>query len=124
MAPIHVAAKNGNLRQVMQLLTANNINAGDLVVQRAPLHFAAEAGHVHVARLLILSGANVNEPTIDGDPPLAYAVMGNHVEMVEFLVSVPGVNLAMRNGTGKTIREAVGAGPGRTEARILELVPF
>jgi ankyrin repeat protein len=61
-APIHDAAKNGDLAYVrLELEKGVDVNLKNLKsMQETPLHFAAEGGQKEVAEYLISKGANVN----------------------------------------------------------------
>ncbi|MEM8555855.1 MAG: ankyrin repeat domain-containing protein, partial [Pseudomonadota bacterium] len=58
--------------------------------QDAPLHAAAYAGDMDMARLLIAAGADttLRDPTHNG-PPLGFAMFANQSEMVQFLLTQP-----------------------------------
>jgi ankyrin repeat protein len=67
-----------------------------------PLHWAADAGDVDKARILLDAGANVNERTedIDGDTPLIKAASKGRLEMVRFL---------LERGADPKLQDACGA---------------
>jgi len=74
-APLHEAAKEGDLIKVNRLIQ----EGADVNVRSktgaTPLHGAARTGHKDVAELLISKGANVNAKTRGGYTPLAVAGM-------------------------------------------------
>ena len=51
-----------------------------------PLHFAAQANAVGVAKLLIDNRANVNAKDIDGETPLDIAKRRNAAEVAKLLI--------------------------------------
>jgi ankyrin repeat protein len=109
MAPIHDAVAAGDLARVRALLSASpaDVNAGDTLAQRAPLHLAAARGALDIAALLLDRGADVDERTEDGDTPLTYAVMRGHVDFVRLLVA-RGADVRHVNTDGQTIAQAAG----------------
>lgn len=64
-----------------------------------PLMLASGRGHLPAVRLLISRGAEVNETNRFRQPPLLYAVRGNHISTVNFLLGHGAQpNLLMANG--------------------------
>ena len=64
-----------------------------------PLHFAAKSGSVDAVRFLVEDAKlGVNAMDNAGKLPLSYAVLGNHIEVVEYLLS-KGAEV---NGQGMT----------------------
>lgn len=54
-----------------------------------PLHIVAEKGNLAFAKILVVEdGADIDCKTPTGQTPLIWAVAGNHVAMVEFLVGM------------------------------------
>ena len=88
-APLHYAALHGNFFVAQLLLQQQN---GRVSVNRAanggftPLFFAAERGHVALARLLLDCGARINYQTNTGNFPLCIAAHRGNVEMVQLLL--------------------------------------
>ncbi len=81
---IHLAAEQGNVEALKQILSAGtNVNAktGD---GSTPLH---KAENKEVAKLLITAGADVNAKDLDSWTPLHTAVFTGDRETVELLVS-------------------------------------
>ncbi len=87
---IHEAVAAGDAHRVAALLAADP----GLVAAKAqndtedlPLHTAATAGHVEIARLLLDAGADVDGPDIDRSTPLDVAALRSQPEMVDFLIA-------------------------------------
>jgi hypothetical protein len=82
---------------VRQLLQNNStlVNA-DLGAQFRPLHYAAEAGFVEIAKLLLDLGANVNAQNQQGQTPLYLAASEGHVALVRLLLE-RGANKSLRD---------------------------
>ena len=84
--PLHVAARFGQ-KAIVAFLLANKAdpNAKD-EEGWTPLHLAAYAGFSGAATLLIDAGASLDATCVSG-APLHAAIMSDHLEMVEFLLS-------------------------------------
>ena len=95
-APLHEAAKEGDLPKVNSLIEGG----ADLNVRNengaTPLHFAADRGHKDVAELLISKGADVNAETKRGFTPLHGAARSGNKDLVELLIS-KGANVNASN---------------------------
>ena len=50
-----------------------------------PLHYAAEAGHTDVVKLLINNGANLSKKSNNAQTPYQLAFQNNHSDIVELL---------------------------------------
>ena len=69
---IHFAVTDGNIEAVKQYLAdGTDVDARD-VLNKTPLHSAAESDHKEIAELLITEGADVNAKDIAGSTPLDY----------------------------------------------------
>ena len=83
---IHTAAQAGNLAQVKSLLDAGvSANAQHPNDETGPLIFAIIGGNNEVVRLLIASGADVNEKSKEGKSALFWAKQFNRKEMIKML---------------------------------------
>jgi ankyrin repeat protein/L-ascorbate metabolism protein UlaG (beta-lactamase superfamily) len=99
---IHDAITAGDQARVAELLRANpdliraqNENA----MHDYPLHTAASAGNVEIARLLLDAGADIDCGDTDESTPLHDAAVQRKREMVDFLISRGAdVNRRDRNG--------------------------
>ena len=87
-AEIHDAALKGDLAMVKEILAKDPslLNAKGHN-EKAPLHWAAQGGHLEVAKFLIAKGANVNELNIQKETPLVYAAEGGHLKLAELLIA-------------------------------------
>jgi ankyrin repeat protein len=87
-AEIHDAALKGDLAVVRELLAKDPalLNAKGRN-EKAPLHWAAQGGHLELAKYLIAKGANVNELNIQKETPLVYAAEGGHLKLAELLIA-------------------------------------
>lgn len=87
MAPLHVAAQEGQVGMARSLLKWGTNVDDPGVVFRTPLHVACIGGHLEVARLLLEYGANL---AVRGSPhnstPLDFAVEHGHLKIVKLLL--------------------------------------
>jgi len=78
-----------------------------------PLAYACHHGHLQIAKLLLQHGANINGTQIGENPslipshtltdaPLYCAVMNGHLELVEFLLQQPNINVNIVNSFKET----------------------
>ena len=86
MAPIHNAAKNGNLNRVKAFL-----NQGVPVNSRdqygfTPLHLASRYGRLNVVQELLRHGAHVNPRSLYGETPLHVAAIAKNSRIVHALI--------------------------------------
>ena len=86
MAPIHNAARNGNLNRVKAFLNQGvPVNARN-ETRWTPLHYAAYNGHLSVVQELLKRGAHVNPRSLYGITPLHYAALAKHPHVVHALI--------------------------------------
>ena len=87
-AEIHDAAVQGDLPRVKALLAKDPslLNAKGHN-EKAPLHWAAQGGHLELAKYLISRGAAVNALNIQKETPLVYAAEGGHLKLAELLIA-------------------------------------
>jgi ankyrin repeat protein len=95
---LHSASHNGDLPAVKELLqkgrNPNHFDEGGCT----PLHYAAAANHIEVAKALLAAGAKVNaqDEGVIGDTPLAHSAQTCSLEMAQLLIaagadpSIPG----------------------------------
>lgn len=114
--PMHIACKKGNYAMLETLLhhgSWSDVISG-LIFPMHPLnmpnadgerclHLAVKANDVAMAGLLVSNGADVNMPDRkSGQTPLHVAANLGLVEMVNYLVSVPDIDINQRNYNDET----------------------
>lgn len=88
ISPLHVAAFNGSVEKVKELLKNKvDVNIQDKL-EWTPLHDAVIQGHTEIVKLLLSAGANVQAQDLDDlYTPLHDAVRMNYPDIVELLLS-------------------------------------
>ncbi|XP_057330066.1 putative ankyrin repeat protein RF_0381 [Microplitis mediator] len=87
MHSIHVAADNGNLIAVENFLNSGiDVDLPVVAFGLRPLHIAVGNRSVPLVKLLLKKGADVDAFTVEGNPPLQFAVMFNNKKMTEILL--------------------------------------
>ena len=95
--------KEGRLEDIEPLMDKGvNINARDrpgwTLFSAAAMH-----GQLEIMKLLLRRGADVSlASTIDKTGPLHLAVQNSQVEVVEYLLALPQINVNARDGSGNT----------------------
>ena len=125
---LHEAAEAGKLAELQAAIEAlqhpeSDVyvmlarGSGDAAVPRAAIHRAAAAGRETCLKLLLLSGADRDQPDGAGRTPLWLAAAAGHSECVEVLLS-GGVNKHTADAAGRTaVHAAAAAGQGALAAR-------
>ncbi|GAQ87724.1 K+-channel ERG and related proteins [Klebsormidium nitens] len=111
-------AARGNAERLRELLVAPGASNGADYDGRAPLHFAAAAGHAGCVDVLAKAGADVNAQDHLGRTPLLEAVLGGHVECVAALRAA-GAGLNLKE-PGRTLCHVVATGATVSLAALLE----
>jgi ankyrin repeat protein len=62
-----------------------------------PLHLAAKHGDLPLAKLLVKSGADINAVSNRQFTPLSFAVTGQHLDVVKYLLTLPDIDLNVVN---------------------------
>ncbi|MGA9069601.1 MAG: ankyrin repeat domain-containing protein [Terracidiphilus sp.] len=88
-APIHDAARSGDLAKVQALVKADPglVSSPDEKYGQTPLHIAAFNGHKDVAEFLLTNKADVNAKAKNGSTPLHLAAARGNQEIVELLLA-------------------------------------
>jgi len=85
------------------------------------LHYAAIKGHSKIVAMLITKGANVNEPSPDGDTPLILAVRSDDVDTVQALIRA-GADPLLSNFKAQNAIETAQSEGRRSLAAALEKI--
>jgi ankyrin repeat protein len=134
-ALLPLAVQTGDIEVVRMLLDAgadvNDEASTSLVVDifnmqfQAPgIHAAAARGMEDILQLLIDNGADVNQSvSVDGEnawPPLTFAAVGNHVEMIDLLVA-NGAEIEGKTEDVRPLVMAVTNGQREATLKLIEL---
>ena len=86
--PIWAAASWRNDIETVKahIVDGTNIDTVDDWTGKTALHYAAEYGHLEIAKLLLANGANVNRRDDDKTTPLYFAAVGGFVEVARLLL--------------------------------------
>ncbi|MDE2658173.1 MAG: ankyrin repeat domain-containing protein, partial [Verrucomicrobiota bacterium] len=68
------------------IVDGTNIDTVDDWTGKTALHYAAEYGHLEIAKLLLANGANVNRRDDDKATPLYFAAVGGFVDVARLLL--------------------------------------
>jgi ankyrin repeat protein len=110
MAPIHIAARNGNIESLKRFLNqGENVNQHNLdshvhgiYYARTPLQLAASTGKIEAVRLLLNRGATVNRRDLWNDKTaLMDATESGHLPIVRLLLD-RGANVNTRDPEERT----------------------
>ncbi len=96
---IHEAVAAGDAERTAEILRAHPEairQQADNRTRDYPIHTAALAGHVEIARLLLDAGADLEAEDADGSTPLHDACIHRHQEMVAFLIE-QGADVSRRD---------------------------
>lgn len=75
---------------VVRKFVSEFVNKGDYD-KRTPLHLAAAGGYTDIVKELVSSGANINSEDKWSRRPLDEAIIGNHSETIDYIISVGGI---------------------------------
>ncbi|CAG8592304.1 6921_t:CDS:10 [Paraglomus brasilianum] len=79
-------AKTNNSAELVELLKSNTIDINAKDAQGfAPLHWAADRGHLDIVKILIANNANVNILTNENENPLHFACISEHRAVAQYL---------------------------------------
>lgn len=93
---LHYASKN-NMAAETKLLLDRGAEPDSRNYQGwSPLNFAVSRGNSEIVRLLLDTGkVDVNVHQEGGRPPLAAAIIGEYCEIIDMLISYPGIRFAL-----------------------------
>eukprot|EP00090_Calanus_glacialis_P006389 TRINITY_DN14984_c0_g1_i1.p1 TRINITY_DN14984_c0_g1~~TRINITY_DN14984_c0_g1_i1.p1 ORF type:complete len:379 (+),score=69.40 TRINITY_DN14984_c0_g1_i1:165-1139(+) len=101
--PLYLAAQNGNLDMVEELIGAGaNVNCRLRKIGVTPLFVAAERGHSEVVSLLIGENATPHARNWNGVTALGVAAMASRINIVENLL-IAGAEVNSRDNEGNSI---------------------
>lgn len=115
--PLMMAAFNGRDEIVSLLLGRCDVNSLDLGGNSA-LHWAAFAGHLRCAQMLIQNRARIDEYNNFGWTPLIQATARNHADIVKLLID-NGVNVNAEADDGYTALHKAAASENPEIAKML-----
>jgi ankyrin repeat protein len=75
-----------------------------------PLHQAAHAGNLELAKQLVGAGYDVNQPDADGATPLMHAAIEGHYLMCKYLID-HGADVSLRDDDGWDLLRIAGGHP-------------
>jgi ankyrin repeat protein len=102
MHVIHYAAAHNSVQCLGYFINSGiEISLPHSTTNSAPLHFAAEYGHVEVVKILLEKGANIGAQNQNGYTPLHFAAEYGHVEVVKILLE-KGANIEAQNQNAYT----------------------
>lgn len=108
MTSFHYAAQLGRLERLKELLLVEDLYIDYQNKEGSTmLHLAALSSSIECVRLVLSLLPNVNLRDIDGYTPLHWVAFNNRKdsEMTHLLLSVPGIDLSLKNRDGKTPKE-------------------
>ncbi|XP_044161792.1 histone-lysine N-methyltransferase EHMT1 isoform X6 [Bufo gargarizans] len=97
---LHLAAKKGHYDMVKYLLTSDQMDVS-CQEENICLHWAAFAGSVEIAEILLASKCDLKAVNIHGDSPLHIAARENRYECVTLFLD-HGAEVSLKNKEGET----------------------
>jgi ankyrin repeat protein len=117
--PLYGASGDGSLEITQWLLNRGaDPNTPGETYRLAPLHLAANCGHIEVARILLRYNADRNPQNTTGLTPLHLASRAGHPEVVRLLLE-HGVDANTQDSAGKTSLHKASANGYHDVARLL-----
>ncbi len=97
---LHIAARNGDLKQMQELIKKGYKVNGEDHLSSTPLHVAALFGKTAAVSYLIQQGANVHDLTYDGCSAIELAINKKHFSVAQALVTEGKVNPNLMSAKG------------------------
>lgn len=125
LTPLHHAARNGDLDEIVNLVESCvydvNVqnNVGDDADNATPLHHAAATGNYQCVEMLIVLDADVHAVTKQGATPLHCAAANGHVECMRMLLMNGADINAKADDSWTPIFSAVGHGQAESLKELL-----
>ncbi len=101
-SPLHLASGEENIISIIYLLRASRkfLNVKN-IFGKTPLYYAVRSGSIPLSKLLIDSGARIDENDHSGFTPFFYTARMKNVQMAKFLIK-NGADINHKNKTGVT----------------------
>mmetsp|Transcript_35855 Transcript_35855/g.65784 ORF Transcript_35855/g.65784 Transcript_35855/m.65784 type:complete len:301 (-) Transcript_35855:20-922(-) len=102
LPPLLLNAEQGDLvglREAIDEVGSDGIDAVTSIGSRSALHLAAAAGHADAVEALVAAGASINLKSAAQTTPLHLAVLNGHMPCVQKLLAA-GADMHSRNGLG------------------------
>ncbi len=100
---LFVAARDGNIRRVKELINAGADVNKAMTDGTTPLFIACENGYLNIVeRLLAVPGINVNKAMTDGTTPLYVSCDKGYLNIIERLLAVPRIDVNKSNKNNAT----------------------
>uniref|UniRef100_A0A8C9K2N4 Ankyrin 2 n=1 Tax=Panthera tigris altaica TaxID=74533 RepID=A0A8C9K2N4_PANTA len=117
---LHLAAKEGHVGLVQELLGRGSSVDSATKKGNTALHIASLAGQAEVVKVLVKEGANINAQSQNGFTPLYMAAQENHIDVVKYLLE-NGANQSTATEDGFTpLAVALQQGHNQAVAILLE----
>lgn len=118
--PLHLAAIDGNVKQVKKLLADKHpVNVRDYTGW-TPLHEAANNGHKEIVQILLESGANINDnegEKTDAITPLHDACSNGHFDVIRVLLN-SGAKVTLLTNSNETALDLLREWKKRSESEL------
>lgn len=112
MTPLHFAVQSGSLDLVKFLVedAKVNIEAKD-IQERTSFYFACTEGDMNIIRYLQEKGVDINNKSKLGRSALSKACYLGLIEVVDYLLNLPGIDASCADSKGRTALHNAVFGP-------------